>query len=201
MSFGAHSLAPVVARYLDRFPEVEVDLVLNDRMVDLVEDGFDATIRIGPLPDSRLTALRLAPFRLAACASPAYLRRRPAPSTPADLADHDCVTYAHWPDPSVQQWRFTRDGQTVETQVRSRLRVNNAAALLQVALAGFGIVFIAEDLARAALRDGTLVRVLPAYDAPTRPVHLLHHPDRRTTPKLRAFIDTVMEQLGDGPDG
>jgi len=196
VSFGAQRLVPVITEYLERFPEVEIDLVLNDRFVDLVEEGFDAIFRIGVPSETNLIAHELAPFRVTACAAPDYLRRRRIPSTPTDLADHECVGYTQWPDPNVYVWRFIRDGRIVEAQVRSRLRVNNAAALLQAALAGFGIVFIAEDLARDALRDGTLVRVLPNYDSPTRPVHLLRHPDRRPTPKLRAFIDIVTEQLG-----
>lgn len=196
VSFGAHSLVPVITRYLERYPEVEVDLVLNDRLVDLVEEGFEGVFRIGPLKESILHAQELAPFRVIACASPDYLRRRRIPSAPSDLPDHECIGYANWPGPSVDTWRFVRDDRSFDVDVRSRLTVNNAAALLCAALAGFGIVFIAENLAREALSAGGLVRVLPNYETPSRPIHLLYHPDRRQTPKLRGFIDTVVEQLG-----
>ena len=173
VSFGAHSLAPVVARYLEKYPEVEVDLILSDRFVDLVEEGFEAVFRIGPLKESILHAEELTPFRLVACASPDYLRRRSIPSTPSDLADHECVGYANWPGPNVDTWRFVRDGRSFEVAIRSRLTVNNAAALMRAALTDFGIVFVAEDLAREALATGSLVRVLPNYETPSRPMHLL----------------------------
>ena len=196
VSFGAHSLVPVVSHYLERHPEVEVDLVLSDRFVDLVEEGFEAVFRMGPLEDSILQAEELMPFRVIACASPDYLRRRQIPSTPSDLTDHECVGYANWPGPGVYTWRFVRDGRDFEVGVRGRLTVNNAAALMSAALVGFGIVFVAEDLAHEALASGSLVRVLPNYETPSRPMHLLYHPDRRRTPKLRSFINAVMEQLG-----
>lgn len=173
-----------------------MDLVLSDRFVDLIDDGFEAIFRIGPAPDSNLLAIELAPFRTIACASPAYLRERGTPVTPSDLADHECVTFANWPEPSISPWRFMGDDGPFEAAVRGRLTVNNAAALLQAALAGFGVVLIAEDWARPHLTAGRLVRVVAAYDTPSRPIHLLVHPDRRQTPKLRRFIDRVVEDLG-----
>jgi len=182
VSFGAHSLTPLVARYLTDHPAVDVDLVLSDRFVDLIDDGFEAIFRIGPAPDSNLLAIELAPFRTIACASPAYLRERGTPVTPSDLADHECVTFANWPEPSISPWRFMGDDGPFEAAVRGRLTVNNAAALLQAALAGFGVVLIAEDWARPHLTAGRLVRVAAAYDTPSRPIHLLVHPDRRQTP-------------------
>ena len=196
VTFGTHSLIPVVARYMRRYPEVEVDLVLNDRVVDLIEEGFEAVFRMGPLTASNLKARQLAPFRLVACASPAYLRERGIPTTPSDLEAHECLGYANWPEPTVSGWRFVRDGRIYDIDVRSRLKVNNAAALHQAALDGLGIIFIAEDLARATLAAGQLVRVLPNYEAPSRPMHLLFHPDRRQTPKLKSFVEAVTDHLG-----
>lgn len=196
VTFGTHSLMPLVTRYLRDHPAVEIDLVLSDRFVDVIEEGFEAVFRIGPLADSSLTARELAPFRLVACASPAYLRERGTPSSASALKAHECLSYANPSGPTVSDWRFVRDGRTDAVDVRSRLRVNNAAALLQAALDGFGIAFVAEDLARASLSDGRLVRVLPDHETPSRRMHLLFHPDRRRTPKLRSFIDEVVEQFG-----
>ncbi|MEA3264696.1 MAG: LysR substrate-binding domain-containing protein [Pseudomonadota bacterium] len=195
MTFGTHSLIPLVTRYMRRHPEVEVDLVLTDRFVDLIEEGFEAVFRTGPLAESNLKALELAPFRLVACASPAYLRERGIPSTPSDLADHECLGFSNWPGPMVSGWRFVRDERVYDVGVRGRLKVNNAAALLQAALDDFGVVFVAEDLARASLASGQLVRVMPNYETPSKPMHLLFHPDRRQTPKLRSFIDDVVVQF------
>ena len=196
VTFGTHSLMPLVTRYLRRHPAVEIDLALSDRFVDLIEEGFEAVFRIGPLAESNLKARELAPFRLVACASPAYLRERGKPSAPSELKDHECLGYANSSGPAVNEWRFIGAGRTHEVDIRNHLRVNNATALLHAALDGFGIAFIAEDLARASLSSGRLVRVLPDYETPSRPMHLLFHPDRRQTPKLKSFIDDVVGQFG-----
>jgi len=198
VTFGTHRLMTMVASYVRRHPEVEVHVVLDDHFVDLIEDGFEAVFRIGPLAETNLKALELAPFRLVACASPAYLHEHGAPMTPPDLEGQECIGYVSWPEPAVRNWRFVRDGRIHDIGVRSRLKVNNAAAMLQAALAGFGIVFIAEDLAHASLASGQLVRVLPDYESPSRPLHLLFHPDRRQTPKLKSFIGDVIAQFSSG---
>ncbi|MFM0043002.1 LysR family transcriptional regulator [Paraburkholderia sediminicola] len=195
VSFGTHTLMPLVTRYLRQYPEVEMELILTDRYVDLVEEGFEAVFRIGRLADSSLTARALRPFRLVACASPAYLNQRGIPRDPTDLKAHECLGYASTWASSVD-WRFLRDGRKIDVRVRSQLQVNNAAALLSGALEGFGIAFIAEDLARASIASGELVRILPDFDTPSRPMHLLFHADRRQTTKLRSFVDVVMRELG-----
>ena len=195
LTFGAHALTPLVASFLRRHPEVEVDLVLDDRFVDPIEDAFEAVFRIGPLESSTLQAVELAPFQTVVCASPTYLRERAIPSTPDELSGHECLAFANWPEPIIGDWRFVRDGRTFKVAIRSRLKVNNAAALLQAALAGFGLALIARDLARPHLSAGDLVQVLPNYQPPSRPVHLLFHPARRQTPKLSNFIDAVLERL------
>jgi len=196
VSFGAHSLTPVIARYLRQYPRVEVDLVLSDRFVDLVEEEFEAVFRIGPLADSSFMARELAPFRIVACASPDYLRERGVPATPRDLEAHECLVYAPTSGPIVNDWRFVRGEETYSVHVRHRLQVNDAKALLIAALDGFGVAFIAEDLAREGLRCGRLAKVLPDYETPSRPIHLIYHPDRRQTPKLKGFISVVISELG-----
>jgi DNA-binding transcriptional LysR family regulator len=196
VSFGAHSLTPVIARYLRQHPKVEVDLVLSDRFVDLVEEEFEAVFRIGPLAQSSLMARELAPFRLVACASPDYLSERGVPITPLDLAAHECLVYASTSGPTIDDWHFVRGGETYRVDVKHRLRVNDAKALLIAALAGFGVALIAEDLARDGLRSGRLTEVLPDYETPSRPIHLIYHPDRRQTPKLKSFISAVVRELG-----
>ena len=196
LSFGSHSLVPLVTRYLRQHPQVEIDLVLTDRYVDLVEEGFEAVFRIGALAESPLISHELAPFRLVACASPEYLRARGTPVVPSDLGDHDCLGFASPSGPTVNVWRFDRDGRTHDVDIRGRLKVNNATALLHAAVDGFGIAFIAENLARPALSSGQLVRILPAYETPSLPMHLLFHPERRQTPKLKSFIDAVMHEFG-----
>jgi DNA-binding transcriptional LysR family regulator len=196
VSFGTYALIPVVVRYLRDNPAVEIDLVLSDRFVDLIEEGYEAVFRIGPLSDTSLMAIELRPFRLAACASPEYLRERGIPEHPDDLVHHQCLGHAHWSRPSNYGWRFLDGERLVEPDVRGRLRCNTASAIVAAALAGAGIAYVAEDVIREDLISGRLVRVLPKYESPTRPIHLLFHPDRRQTPKLRSFIDVVVAEFG-----
>lgn len=195
VSFGTHTLMPLVARYLRQHPEVEVDLVLTDRYVDLIEEGFEAVFRIGRLADSSLTARALRPFRILACASPGYLQERGTPCDPSDLTGHECLGYAGTRT-SPTNWRFLRDGRKIDVRVHSQLQVNNAAALLAGALEGLGIAFISEDLARSSIDSGKLVRILSDFDAPSRPMHLVFHADRRQTTKLRSFVDLVTQEIG-----
>lgn len=198
LSFGSTTLMPVVTAYLRRYTSVDVELTLTDRYVDLVDEGFEAVFRVGAPTDSSLAARALRPLRLVACASPAYLRARGVPREPADLAAHECLRFASGPTTSAD-WRFVRDGRPVDVRVRSRLQVDNATALLAAALDGFGIAFVAEDLVRSRLVDGSLVRVLPDFESPSRPMHLLFHADRRPTTKLRSFIDFVVAEVGETP--
>src|SRR6185437_14006150 len=191
VSFGVHALTPVITDYLATYPEVEVDLTVNDRVIDLVEEGFEVAIRVGSLSDSGLVARPLAPYQLVLCASPDYLARFGEPRRPEDLARHNCLAFDRWSAPHV--WTF-QNGEAAA--VRGVLRANNGEALRVAALRGLGIiqqpgVLLAEDL-----RCGRLIRVLPDYDLPTRPIHLIYLPDRRSTPKLRTFIDFVLERLG-----
>ncbi|MDR3508927.1 MAG: LysR family transcriptional regulator [Caulobacteraceae bacterium] len=196
VTFGSLCLAPLVTRFLGANPEVEADIVLSDHMVDLVEDGFEAVIRIGPIGDSELIARRLRDYRLVACASPAYLAANGVPSAPRDLADHECLGFAYWNTPANRQWVFTRDDRVIAVKTRGRLRASNLGLLMQAALDGFGIVLAPEIATAEHLAAGRLIRVLAGYDAPARAMHLLYAPDRRMTPKLRAFIEMVIDEFG-----
>lgn len=197
VSFGTHTLVPIIGRYLRAYPQVEVDLVLNDRFVDPVEEEFEAVFRIGALADSSFVARALTPFRLVACASPAYLHEHGVPATPDDLTQHACLAYASATGPTAAgDWRFMRGGAHFKVDIQHRLRLNDAKAFLVAALDGIGIAFISEDLARDDLRTGRLVQVLPDYDTVSRPMHLLYHPDRRQTPKLKTFIAAVLREIG-----
>ena len=199
VSFGSQALTPVVSRYLLAQPQVQVELVLSDRYVDLVEDGFEAVFRIGRIRESSLTAHALRPFRLVACASPAYVAENGFPAEPDDLKTHRCLGYLAGRG-LLSEWRFDRKGQQISVSIASQFQVNNAAALLSAALDGFGVTLIAEDLARCALADGRLIRVLPEYNPPSRSTTLLVHSDRRHTTKLQSFIDAVLKTLGPEAD-
>ncbi|GJD50877.1 HTH-type transcriptional regulator DmlR [Methylobacterium crusticola] len=196
VTFGACRLAPLVTRYLAAYPEVEVELTLTDRYVDLVDEGYDAVIRLGPLKDTGLAARALGPHRLVACAAPAYLAAHGAPRVPEDLAAHACLSYVNWSGLPYAEWRFARDGRVHAVAVRSRFQVNDGRALLAAALDGHGVILQPEAVVAADLDAGRLVPVLPGYAAPSRPLYLLFPARRPQTPTLRAFIDCVVEAFG-----
>ncbi|MBK1663378.1 LysR family transcriptional regulator [Rhodospirillum rubrum] len=196
MTFGAFTLAPFVTRYLTRYPEMRVDLTLNDRFVDPLEDGVEVMVRIGEIADTALIAHPLAPYRLIACAAPSYLAARGTPKGPGDLEAHDCLVYAYW-SPSIPcPWVFTRDGQSHEVRANGRFRSNDWKALLHAATAGFGITLGPESVLAEEVAAGRLVRVLPDYQGPARPMHVLYPAGRRPTVKLRSFVDAVVEEFG-----
>lgn len=197
LTFGRHALLPLVTGFLRDYPGVDVELNLSDRMVDPVDDGFEAIIRIGPLDENlALVARPLRPYRLIACASPAYLSTHGHPLTPADLASHQCIGFSAWPDALNRRWRFRRDGVESSVAVGSRLNLNDWSAVRDAALDGFGIVLGYEHALAQDISSDRLVQVLPALEGPSRPMHLLYAADRRMTPKLRCFIDRVVETFG-----
>ncbi|MDR3428533.1 LysR family transcriptional regulator [Silvimonas sp.] len=193
-SYGACQLAPALTDFLQDFPEISASLHLNDRVIDLVEDGFDVAFRIGTLSDSGLIARPLKPYRMMLCASPAYLARHGTPQTPGDLARHECMDFLRWENEHT--WRmFGKDGE-MQVQVPARLTINNGIALRNAALAGFGIVLQTEAVLADDLASGRLVQLLPDYAPPARPMHLIYQADRQPTPKLSEFIRFALERFG-----
>jgi DNA-binding transcriptional LysR family regulator len=194
VSFGTQRLAPAMADYLALHPEVSLDLDLNDRPVDLVEEGFDAAIRIGMLDDSGMVARPLAPYRMRVCASPDYLKRAGVPQTPRDLLQHQCLDYSHWN--RRVRWRL-RDEQGRDAELpASRFRSNNGQALRMAALRGHGVVMQTEVLLGEDIATGRLVPLLEDYLPPPRPMHLIYPRDRQPTPKLTTFVTFMLERFG-----
>jgi DNA-binding transcriptional LysR family regulator len=196
VSFGSYSLMPFVTAFLRDYPEVEIDLHLTDRAVDLVEEGFEVAFRIGPLATASLTARPLAAYRLIVCAAPRYLAEHGTPQVPADLQQHECLGYAYWSRPADHEWSFFNGAQVERVPVRSRLHVNESKALLSAAIDGFGIVLGPADFLEPALRRGELVRLLEGFEAPSRPMHLLYTAHRQKTAKVRQFIDAAVSRFG-----
>jgi DNA-binding transcriptional LysR family regulator len=187
---------PLITGFLRDNPDVEIDLHLTDRFVDLVEEGYEAAFRIGPLAANGLTARPLAPYRLVVCAAPAYLAARGTPQAPADLEHHECLGYAFWSRPADREWVLYEGATPHKVQVSSRLQINESRALMSAALDGFGIVLGPEDFLRTALAKGELVRVLPGFDSPSRQMHLVYTANRQRTAKLRRFVDAVLGRFG-----
>lgn len=196
VTFGAYGMSPLVVDYMRRYPDVQVELTLSDRYVDLVDEGFEAVIRIGPLADSALIARKLKPYQLIACASPRYLAEFGTPVRPEELIDHQCLGYTYWSRSSEKEWTFTKGGKQHAAEVNSRLQSNNATALLSAALSGGGIILGAEVVLASYIASGQLIQVLADYQAPAREMHLLYSPNRYPTQKLRRFIDAVMAEYG-----
>jgi DNA-binding transcriptional LysR family regulator len=194
VSFGMHTLAPRLPDYMKAHPGVSVELTLSNRAVDLVEEGYDAVFRVGELSDSGLIARALTPYRLVLCAAPSYLEGRTPPRTPADLRDHECLGFSHTELRS--HWTFDGPEGRAVVPVSGRLMVDHGEPLLWAALAGLGVMLQPLEMVRDALDDGRLVRLLPSYEVPTRPLHVLHAPDRRVTPKLRSFVDFAVATFG-----
>lgn len=194
VTFGIHALAPTLPKYLGAHPEVSIDLSLTNRMVDLIDEGYDAVFRVGKLADSGLIARRLSPYRLVICAAPSYLRARGTPSTPDDLRNHECLIFSH--TMLRTHWDFEGPEGNVSVPISGRLMIDNGEALLKAALAGLGIILQSSELIQSSLETGALVPLLPGYSVPTRPLHVLYAPDRRITPKLRSFLDFVSAEFG-----
>ncbi len=198
MSFGVRHLAPALPDFLARHPEVEIDMTMNDRFVDLIDEGYDMAVRIGRLTDSALVARKLAPLRRVVCASPAYLAARGVPRTPADLTAHDCLSYSNMA--ISDEWSFVgADGKPVPVEVKGRLRVNNGDALRIAALRGLGLVTQPTFLVGADLQAGTLVGVLSDHVAQDGAVHAVYPHSRHLSPKVRAFVDFLAERFGPRP--
>jgi DNA-binding transcriptional LysR family regulator len=198
VSFGLLHLAPVVTDFLQRFPDVSVELLVNDRLVDLLEGEFDVGVRIGRLRDSSLIARRIAPIRLAVCAAPDYLARRGTPRTPDDLARHDCLEYTYFE--SRGEWRLLNpDGRVIVVPVSGRYLANNADVLRTTAIAGGGIVLLPTFIVGEDLRAGRLVRLLPNHPPPEQGLHALYPPGRHLSAKVRSFVDFLVNRFSGEP--
>ncbi|CAD1796272.1 LysR family transcriptional regulator [Xanthomonas arboricola pv. juglandis] len=194
VSFGMRTLATRLPDYMKMHPQVEVDLTLSNRAVDLIDEGYDAVFRVGTLSDSGLIARQLAPYRLVLCASPGYLASHAPLVTPWDLQQHDCLGFSH--TELRTHWAFDGPDGHVSIPIASRLMVDHGEPLLCAALAELGVLLQPLELVREALADGRLIELLPDYRVPTRPLHVLYAPDRRITPKLRSFLDFAVEAFG-----
>ncbi|MCH8037974.1 MAG: LysR family transcriptional regulator [Proteobacteria bacterium] len=198
MSFGVRHLAPALPDFMARYPELNVDLTLNDRVVDLVEEGFDLAIRIARLAESSLIARRLAPNRLVLCAAPSYLAAHGAPRAVEDLKDHACLLYSY--QTAGDAWRLCGPGGERRLAVTGRLRINNGDALLAAALGGLGVALLPCFICGQDLRAGRLIQVLPAWSGPADTAIAAVYPaSRNLSPKVRVFVDFLTERFSGTP--
>ena len=197
VAFGATQLNPAFLDFAAAYPEVSLEVAYADRMVNLVEEGFDMSIRIGALPDSSLIARRLAPVRLVTAASPDYLQRRGTPQTPADLASHEAIIDLNMRDPQV--WAFGSGAALEEVRVQGRLRFSSADACLAAALAGFGVTHTPAFVAADSLRDGLLTPLLCNHEPATIHIHAVYPHARHLSSKVRAMVDFLAARFAGEP--
>lgn len=197
VTFGRQWIAPLLPPFLARYPHIRIDARFSDRQVDVVAEGYDIAIRVGVLRDSSLTSRKLASYRYLLVAAPAYLAAHGKPRTPDDLKRHTCVGFtglSSWPD-----WPLTRGGQRKTVRPSGPLIADNSEAVLGAAIAGLGITFTASWLAGPALREGTLVEVLPGWSSKREGgVYAILPPGRLVPAKTRLFVDEIAKSIKAG---
>jgi DNA-binding transcriptional LysR family regulator len=199
-SFGHQHIAPLIPRFAQRYPKVELALSLSDRSFNLIEEGFDLAVRIAELKDSSLAARKLAPNRRVVCASPDYLRAHGEPKTPQDLAKHNCLVTT-WEHGFAMAWDYKSPvGKRGTVRVSGRYACDNWEVLRDWAVSGLGVALKSTWDVRKQLEEGTLVPLLPGYDFGTDVGIYAVYPHRRHLPaKTRVFIDFLAESFGPEP--
>ncbi|KPF45850.1 LysR family transcriptional regulator [Rhizobium sp. AAP43] len=199
VTFGTTQLTPVLISFAAAFPDIQLDVSFADRLVNLVDEGFDAAIRIGQPADSSLIAKKLCPVRIVLVASPSYFAAQQTPESPADLPLHSCIVDTNFSDP--QTWRFNsidRQGM-IETDVRGRLNFSNAEACLAAAEAGLGIARVPSFIAGASLKAGTVRSVLTQYEDVPRGLYAVYPPGRHLALKVRVLVDFLADAFRGQP--
>lgn len=194
LSYGLSHLAPVIADFMGKYPEIGIDVQLSDARVDLVEEGFDLAVRIAALPDSSLRAIRIRSINRHFVASPAYIERRGAPADPRELSEHDCFIYSNLPTPEL--WHLTGpDGEKVSVQPRCRLRSNNGSLELAALVAGHGISHLPDFLVDDYLQSGALVSLLTDWDFEPIDLNIVMPPSPLRPARVNALISHLQEHL------
>jgi DNA-binding transcriptional LysR family regulator len=191
VGFGRLHVSPVMSAYLRRYPEVSGELRLEDRVVNLVEDGVDLAVRIGQLPDSSLVARQVGEMRRIVVGSAAYLKARGEPKTPEALSLHQIIQFGA--SALAADWRFARDDEELRINVMPRFSSNVADAAIQYAIVGGGLTRVLAYQAADSIRRGRLKIVLQKFELPALPVHIVYPTTRLLSAKVRAFIDLVVE--------
>ena len=197
MSFGTLHLARAVADFMEKYPDLRIQLLLSDQQVDPVQEGFDVTLRIADLPASSMIARRIAPARRAICASPSYLARHGTPKHPDDLRGHACLTYGHLA--TGNQWKLTGPDGDHWIAIPWTLCTNNAEVLRDAAVQGRGIALLPTFIAGADFQQGRLATILTGYQVPEISIYAIYPETRHLSLKVRVFIDFLVERFGGRP--
>jgi DNA-binding transcriptional LysR family regulator len=196
-AFGLHQLAPALADFLARYPEIDVDLSITDRYVDLIEEQADIAVRSGHVPEGPFIQRKIADLQRVICAAPSYLKRRGTPTVAADLKKHDCILVA---GPGLNRWPFqTRAGVDV-VEVRPRVSTDDAEAALRLAIEGAGIIRLSDVIVGGPLRDGQLVALLTdIHHVEPFPLAAIYPAGRQRLPRVAVFIEFLVERFGHAP--
>lgn len=197
MTFGIRQLGPVMPEFMARYPEINVDLVLNDRRVDLIEEGFDVSLRISALTDSSLIARQLAPVERYIVGAPSYFEKHGVPKRPADLAAHDFMLYTLLARPNQLEMENER-GEKEQAALKGRFLCNNADAMFAMMLGGTGLTLSPDFIVHEHLKSGALVRVMEDWTVPPLTLHAIYPHARHLAAKVRAFVDFTVEKFGPG---
>ncbi|MBY3516658.1 LysR family transcriptional regulator [Rhizobium laguerreae] len=191
IEYGSRYVLPIALSFMDKYPEVSLNLLSLDRTVDLVSEQVDIAIRLGDLADSALHAVKVGEFRLLTCASPAYLKRHGMPERPGDLIDRDGIIF----NKRTFFWRFDVDGTPMEAVPRTRLEVNTAANCVAAAVGGAGIARLFDYQIPDELASGALVPILRDFDGQSQPIHIVYARQGLLALKIRAFVDWALPRL------
>lgn len=192
MSFGTLYLSRLLPGFLERYPDISIELDLSDRTVDMLDEGYDMAVRIGVLADSSLIARPLGSSDMVTCCSPSYLARQGIPLVPADLAQHECLLYGH--SKSVE-WSYQQEGRAERIAVRGRYRVNNGELIADAAVAGLGVAQLPTFIAGPHLSSGALIRVLDTFQPPPLTIYALYPQHRQVSLLIRVFSNYLHERL------
>ncbi|KAA8998953.1 LysR family transcriptional regulator [Affinibrenneria salicis] len=200
ISFGSVQLTPVLIDFARSYPAIQLDVSFSDRVVSLVDEGFDVAIRIGKLSDSRLIARKLCDVRIVLAAAPDYLARRGEPATPHQLAEHDCIIDTNFHDPVNWQFRQRQGGTPFQVAVAGRVNFSNAEACMMAAAAGLGIARVPSFIAGRYFRAGGVRPVLPGWEGEAMGLYALYPPARHLAHKVRALVDFLVQRYNGQPD-
>lgn len=198
VAFGLHQMAPALPRFLERYPDIEIDINITDRVIDLMEEGADIAIRSGVLRDSSLTARKICDLQRVICASPAYLKKHGVPRSPQDLLNHNCLSISA--APQLRRWPFSTKSGIESIEVKGNVNANNAETLLQLAATGVGIIRLADVIVSDGIRAGWLTPILTdVHQREPLPMSAVYLPGKHKSPRVAAFVNFLVETFASAP--
>lgn len=197
-AFGRSRVIPAVSEFMLQYPKVNIDASVTDRLVDVVEEGFDVIVRIGVLPDSRMIARSLGVTRFVVAASPHYLKQQSRPEKPEDLRDHNCVSFISPQTRKIAEWIFLHNGKKIVHIPTGTLLLDDGNAMVDAAISHSGVIYCQDYLVEGAIKDGKLERVLGDIITPEKPVVVMYPQNRHLSPKVRVFVDFMVAHFANG---